>query len=85
MFNISSQSLEEYKKNYVICAAENRALGTALSRYDKSYTDLIKPIDQIDVMYQEGYEDWKKNHPEFVSHFKLEKWAFFFHINNDNN
>lgn len=71
LLNTSMKNLEEYQRNYVICASENRALGLALSRFDKNYT--AKPIDQIDEIYQKGFEEWKNQNPEFVNRYILKK------------
>lgn len=69
MFNMLKSSLEEYQKKYVVRASEVRALTTALNRFDNRNT--LLPIEEIDQMYQEGYEDWKRENPEFVARYKL--------------
>lgn len=68
-FNVANESLDEYKQKNIFLVAENRALATALSRCDKNW--IPTPNEEIDEMYQNGYEKWKKENPEFVKRFNL--------------
>lgn len=71
LFNVVKQSLEDYKKSFVIRVSENRALATVLKKIDKRYPG-PPPIEGIDEMYQMGYEEWKKQNPDFVKRYQLE-------------